>query len=425
MSPKRTARKPRSATRTVGRPVRPASGTGAPTGVPSVPTSLGVAADALDGVPETAPGALQAYLARVSPEVVAMTYWFDPAPEPPRQSVTIRFSGRRLGVSRPQSGDQFVHDETMNDVVAGSGPVAVTVKIRDINPGEWTVDAHPLPRHAGPSTDAPVRGGRRRTREPDLLLRPARWSWRHWRVLEAPAGPVQTCPAPLVRPPAVLVGSWAALVVLGIVVALVIQALVISSEGLQLGHVLTVSSLSLLAGVVGAKAWFVVLHRKERRREGWCVQGMVAGIVVSAPALLAGFHVPIGTFLDATTPGMLIGVAVGRVGCFLTGCCAGRPTSSRWALWSSNRSVGARRIPTQLMESALALAVGLTALWIVLGAGPQRGTLFVAGLAAYTLARQGILLVREERRQSRLGVPIVAVVAASILVIDIVVGVLA
>lgn len=425
MSPKRTARKPRPARRPVGSPVGPTSWKGVPAGVPSVPASLGVAADALDRSPEPAAGGLQAYLARVSPEVVAMTYWFNPAPEPLRQSVTIRFSGRRLGVSRPQPGDQFVHDEIMNHVVVGSGPVAVTVKIRDVNPGDWTVDAHLLSRQVGPAPDAPVRGGRRRGRAPDLPLRPARWSWRHWRVLEAPAGPVRTCPAPLVRPPAVLVGSWAALVVIGIVFALVIQSLVISSEGLQLSHVLTVSSLSLLAGVVGAKAWFVVLHRKERRREGWCVQGMVAGIVVSAPALLAGFHVPIGTFLDATAPGMLIGVAIGRVGCFLTGCCAGRPTGSRWALWSSNRSVGARRIPTQLMESALAVAVGLTVLWILLGAGPQRGALFVGGLAVYTLARQGILLVREERRQSRFGAPVVAAVAAAILVIDIVVGVLA
>jgi redox-sensing transcriptional repressor len=41
----------------------------------------------------------------------------------------------------------------------------------------------------------------------------------------------------------------------------------------------------------------------------------------------------------------MLGLAVGRVGCFFTGCCASRSSASRWALWSSNRSVGLRTRP--------------------------------------------------------------------------------
>lgn len=361
-------------------------------------------------------GALETYVQRNAPEVVAVTYWFDPPPTPPAQSVTLRVTGRRVDVTgRPGPADAFSHDETCTGVVAGSGPVAVTVKVRDVNPGEWAVDARLLPRDdRGPGWAGSA--GRPRKM---VSTFPARWSWRRWRVSAAPPAPVRTRLAPLVRPPAVLIGSWPALVVLGVMLALVTQAVVIAADDLALRHVLLVSLLAVAVGAIGAKAWFIVLHRRERRREGWCIQGLVAAVAVIAPIVLVVLHVPVGVFLDASAPGLLFGLAVGRVGCFFTGCCAGRPTARWWGVWSSNRSVGARRIPTQLMESALALGIGGATLAAVLSTGVHHGTLFVAAVAAYTLVRQGVLLLREERRQSRRGAPVIAAATAVILIVDI------
>lgn len=362
-------------------------------------------------------GPLDSYVKRIAPEVVAVTYWFDPLPTPPVQSFTVRVTGRRVDVvGRPAPGDAFTHDEPCTGVVAGSGPVAVTVKVRDVNPGEWTVDGRLLP-VAGRVLGS--RGGAMRTRQGSVPVFPADWSWWRWRVSAAPPVPVATRLAPFVRPPAILIGSWPALVVLGVVLALVTQAVVIAADALALQHVLLVSLLTVLAGAVGAKAWFIVLHRRERRREGWCIQGLMAAVVVVAPVLLAVLHMPIGVFLDASAPGLLVGLAVGRLGCFFTGCCAGRPTARRWGVWSSNRSVGARRIPTQLMESTLALGIGLLSLAAVLAWGVHHGTVFVAAVTAYTLGRQGLLLLREERRQSRLGTPLIAAAAAVILLADV------
>lgn len=82
--------------------------------------------------------------------------------------------------------------------------------------------------------------------------------------------------------------------------------------------------------------------------------------------------------------------------------------------------MGARRIPTQLMESGLAGILGLGTLVAVLRHGPSGGAFFVAGLAAYTLARQGILHMRAERRKTKVGLPIAAVLAALVLVAAIV-----
>src|SRR5947207_12341706 len=51
-------------------------------------------------------------------QILAVTYWFDPAPHADPYPVTVRFSGRRVGVKgRVQAGDRFVQDETIEQVV--------------------------------------------------------------------------------------------------------------------------------------------------------------------------------------------------------------------------------------------------------------------------------------------------------------------
>jgi phosphatidylglycerol---prolipoprotein diacylglyceryl transferase len=171
-----------------------------------------------------------------------------------------------------------------------------------------------------------------------------------------------------------------------------------------------------VVGIIGAKGWFVILHWHEHRIEGWCIQGFIAAAPLAATIVLVALKMPVGVFLDVTAPGLLVAMAVGRVGCFFAGCCGGPPTTSRWGVWSSDQRVGARRIPTQLLESVLALSLGLLVLVAVLGHGPANGALFVAVLAAYTLGRQGLLHLRAEPRKTRLGGLITAILATLVLI---------
>src|SRR6516164_10979336 len=88
--------------------------------------------------------------------------------------------------------------------------------------------------------------------------------------------------------------------------------------------------------------------------------------ILAAAIMLVVLDLPAGVFLDATAPGLLVAMAVGRVGCFFAGCCGGPPTASSFGVWSSDQRVGARRIPTQLLELVLAGILGLGALVAVL-----------------------------------------------------------
>ena len=342
--------------------------------------------------PSTAVGGFASLLQKVEHEVLAATFGFDPAPHRNFDSVSIRFSGHRVGVIGPlQPGDRFEQDEKVEGVVAGSGPISVTARVYGINPGDWVVTAKML-------NQSPIKhGGSRGTtwaRTTEAVY-PAGWSWRKWKLSEGTAAPIRTTWLPLIRVPGVITGFWVAMAVLGVIVALAVQAIVISTAHLKLDNALAFSLFASALGLVGAKVWFVILRWRERSIEGWCIQGLLAGVATAGVVGVFVFHVPAGVFLDASTPGLFFGMAIGRVGCFFGGCCAGRPTSSRWGLWSVlDQRLGMRRVPTQLMESPLALGVGVLALVTVVSHGPFGGAIFVAALAVYTFFRQGILAMR-------------------------------
>jgi phosphatidylglycerol:prolipoprotein diacylglycerol transferase len=59
----------------------------------------------------------------------------------------------------------------------------------------------------------------------------------------------------------------------------------------------------------------------------------------------------LGKWLDTGILGILIGHSIGRIGCFLNGCCYGITTNIPWAIQFSNLGDNLLRHPTQLYES--------------------------------------------------------------------------
>lgn len=207
--------------------------------------------------------------------------------------------------------------------------------------------------------------------------------------------------AQLASSPAVVPGSWTGLVLAGVIVGLVVQTVLLAGEGIPPFVSVGITVTALAAGLAGAKLRYIMLHPDTWRRspgEGWAVDGFLVVMPVVAVIGLVALDVQIGSFVDASSPGLFFGIAIGRVGCFLTGCCAGRVTRSRWGIWSSDRRVGARRIPAQLLESATGLSLGIAALVAILVIRPPvDGLVFLTGLLLYTLARRLILRLRAER----------------------------
>jgi phosphatidylglycerol---prolipoprotein diacylglyceryl transferase len=336
-------------------------------------------------------------------EGLAVTHRFDPGATGQPYGASIRFRGRREGVGgKPQPGDTFTVEERVDRVLPGSGPVSVTTHVFGLNPGDWTVTAE-LVRAPGPASRAPAaKGGH--------TLPRARWSWLRWHLGDAPFGPVHTRWSPLVRltpMPAVIHGSWTALVVLGIVIGVLSLLWFLSFEGIQPGTAVIVAIVAVLGGTVGGKLWYIVLRPRQWRQslsEGWSIDGSIVGAPIAAVVAMLALDLPVLAFLDAGTPAFFVGVGIGRLGCFFTGCCAGRCTTSRWGIWSSDRRVGARRIPTQLMESGLGIGLAIVfGALDVSGIVPVDGIVFAVGIGSYLAGRQLLLRLRSDARSSSLG----------------------
>jgi phosphatidylglycerol:prolipoprotein diacylglycerol transferase len=365
-------------------------------------------ADPADDVPKWAAKAVE--------ELLTPTYWLDPGESGEPFSATIRFSGRRTDVTgKPQPRDSFWQEETVDGIIPGSGPVAITAEVRGISPGDWTVTARSVARTGGRSYRSYPPPGH----DPAGVYRvpPPR------RVeIPAEAAPtIHTSTLLRSKVPGVVRFAYATLVGLGVLVGLGLEALLLSHGHYTLFRPMLFSVIAIIAGVIGGKAWYVAVHRG-RKFDGWCIQGFVAGAaVVVAAAALAGPGIPAGAYLAAAAPALLIGMSIGRPGCFWAGCCTGRPTAARWGVWSSDRRLGCRRAPAQLLEALSALISGGAVLIVVLVDGLARsGPVAVVGLAAYTLARQFILGLRAEPRVWPYGRRVTGAIAALALIAGII-----
>jgi len=353
--------------------------------------------------PDAAQDDVPVWAAHALEQLLTVTCWIDPGEQ--GEPATVEFTGRRTDATGPSRlGDTFSREETFEGIVPGSGPVAVTAEVRGVNPGTWAVTARPVGRGAAGRSAG---GGR------------VPWP----RRVAIPASPDATMRTrTLLRSPVpgIIRYAYAFLVMLGVLTGLGLEALLLASGHYPVLRPMLFSAGAVAAGVAGGKAWYAAVHQG-RKWDGWCIQGFVAGAaVVVAAVAIAGPGLPAGAFLAAATPALLIGMGIGRHGCFWAGCCTGRPTASRWGIWSSDRRLGCRRMPVQLLEAWTALAVGSAALVTVLVAGLARsGLVAVAGLAAYTLVRQLILGLRDESRQWRYGRPVTAAAAAIALVMSI------
>jgi phosphatidylglycerol---prolipoprotein diacylglyceryl transferase len=161
----------------------------------------------------------------------------------------------------------------------------------------------------------------------------------------------------------------------------------------------------IVPALVGSRLWFVASHwelfRREpsriwRRTEGGAalVGGLLLAVALS-PAVLAGLGLPFGTFWDAATFTMLVGMIFTRVGCLLNGCCAGRPSEGRLSLnLPDHRGRWERRHPVQLLELAASVAL-LAGAAAIATAPPFPGAVFVFALAGYGSARSILNPLRE------------------------------
>lgn len=203
----------------------------------------------------------------------------------------------------------------------------------------------------------------------------------------------------------ITVWSYPAMLYLGLVCGFYVMYAVAPSAGLGRGHATAAALILFVPALAGARLWFVLGHwttyrraprRIWRRSEGGAALygGLVLSLVLSFGVLRA-LRLGFAGFWDAATFTMLVGMIFTRVGCLLNGCCSGRPTESRLALYLPDHAGRwARRYPVQLLEMAAAALLLGGAAALLLSPAPH-GTIFAFVLTGYGCARFALDRLRE------------------------------
>lgn len=191
--------------------------------------------------------------------------------------------------------------------------------------------------------------------------------------------------------------SYPAMLYLGLLAGIFAGAHIAQRAGLSADRFATAMLILTIPALVGSRLLFVWLrwdlYRRDwsriwRRSEGGMAMygGLLASVPLSVP-LLYVMQLEFGAFWDAATITMLVGMIFARVGCFLHGCCAGRPTSAWIGMDLPNhQGIWQRRIPTQILEMVWAAAL-LGAALLLWDRRPFAGAIFGSAVVAYGAGR--------------------------------------
>ncbi len=176
--------------------------------------------------------------------------------------------------------------------------------------------------------------------------------------------------------------TYGFLMAIAFLVGLWVAARQAQRDGVDTQKITDLGIYTLLGGLVGARLMLLAVEWRyfsEHPKDLW-------SLVTSGGVFYGGFfgalpvawwyvrrhHLPYWRTADILAPGVVIGQAIGRVGCFMAGCCFGMPAKVPWA--ATFTSVDAQRTvgtpldvplhPAQLYESLACLLIFAILLWM-------------------------------------------------------------
>jgi phosphatidylglycerol:prolipoprotein diacylglycerol transferase len=186
-------------------------------------------------------------------------------------------------------------------------------------------------------------------------------------------------------------------------------------QGLDPEKAWNLGILAVLFAIIGAKLllfindwnWYSSHPREIFSLSTWQAGGVFYGGLLGAIAISVWYirrnNMPVLRTCDAFAPGLALGHAVGRVGCFAAGCCYVKHTDLPWGVTFTNplaqtisgTPLGIPIHPTQLYESIVELANFFILFWLIRHKKFE-GQVIGAYLFLYGVARYFLEFLRDD-----------------------------
>ena len=201
----------------------------------------------------------------------------------------------------------------------------------------------------------------------------------------------------------------------GFMAALLVTIRLGKAQGFPAQQIMDMGFIIIFWAIVGSRLMYVLMNFSYFRDDplgafkiwqgGLVFSGGLMAVVLSMIWYLRRHHLSVWKTGDLWAPGVVIGQSIGRIGCFMAGCCFGLPTSLEWGvIFSHPRSLAPPNIsihPTQLYASLGGLVI--FAVLMVLHARKKfEGQVFLWFLILHSTAR---LLVERFRGDERGVIP--------------------
>jgi len=211
--------------------------------------------------------------------------------------------------------------------------------------------------------------------------------------------------------------TYGLFVAIGFFVGLMITARLAKSEGISPQQVMDMGFIIILSAIIGSRVMYVLMNASYYRHapldmlkiwEGGLVfSGGVIGVVLTMVWYIKRNGLPLGKIADLWAPAIAIGQGIGRIGCFMAGCCYGKPTDLIWGVTFTHSHSLASPLnvplhPTQIYSSISGFIIFLVVLLLYLRKKFQ-GQVFLWFLILHSTARLATERFRGDDRGILLG----------------------
>ena len=174
--------------------------------------------------------------------------------------------------------------------------------------------------------------------------------------------------------------------------------------GVDPDRILSLGILIVSAGFIGARLFYIIEFWDQFHREtfldtliaminvaqgGFVVYGSFLGAVLVGVIYLRYVQLPVLAIADLITPSLMLGLAFGRIGCLLNGCCFGNACDAPWGITfprTSSQIAGASFSPPYDSQFRTGEFYGMQ-----VGDDPQGRAIIVRVDPDSAVARQGVV----------------------------------
>lgn len=163
----------------------------------------------------------------------------------------------------------------------------------------------------------------------------------------------------------VTIHTYGVFVAMGIFSGVILAMKLGEQEGLSPSIISDICFLIIISGVIGARLGYIIINTSyyikypletlKIWKGGLVFIGALITACMSGAWYINRYHWDFWTIGDILAPSIALGQAIGRIGCFMAGCCYGKPTDLPWAVvFRNSYSLAPLNIPlhpTQIYHS--------------------------------------------------------------------------